>query len=507
MEWTIASILVKNILHSPPAIQSMALPTASIPLYERFWIARGMEAAPPGAVHPYFSIVAIALAGLLTGCATDLERRSDRDLHSVSHAQARLHSTTSSPTPGGIDPEELDGTLGSYVQYAMNHSPVLRASFEDWRASAKRISRSRRLPEPVITYGYFVRRVETRVGPQRHRIGLSQSFPWPTKLTAGADSASLAARGAQRRYEVVALELTRKIAEAYWRLWLIDRSRVVHRDQKRLLEHFSALVRGRVEVGQATLADLGQIDLSVSRLTDTLAGLDEQEQVARAALVAAVGAPPGTKTTILADAPPLTLYAEPEEALLSSALEHPRVRVFGLMAESQLHRSRAAGADAYPSFTLGVDYIETGPAQMPGVADSGKDAVVAMVGAKLPLWGGSYQAEQEEARAEGQAHRAREAAARDQAAADLQKAMSEVRDAARRAKLHRDTLLPQAETVYTSGLGAYQVGRSSLASVILAQRELIDIQLAFDRALADHALAWARLEEVVGRPVKSRSAP
>jgi outer membrane protein TolC len=303
------------------------------------------------------------------------------------------------------------------------------------------------------------------------------------------------------------LELTRKIAEAYWRLWLIERTRAVQKDQKRLLEHFSALVRGRVEVGQATLADLGQIDLSVSRVADTLAGLDEQERVAKAALVAAVGAPPGTKTPILDEAPPLVLHAEPEKALLSSAVEHPRVRVFGFLAEAQAHRARAAGADAYPSFTLGVDYIETGPAVMPDVADSGKDAIIAMVGAKLPLWGGSYQADQEEARAESQAHRAREAAARDQAVADLEKALSDVRDAARRAKLHRDTLLPQAETVYVSGLGAYQVGRSPLASVILAQRELIDIQLAFDRALADHALAWARLEEVVGRPVRSRRAP
>ena len=39
-------------------------------------------------------------------------------------------------------------------------------------------------PELVLTYGGFIRSVETRVGPQRHRLGAMQWFPWPTRLNA-----------------------------------------------------------------------------------------------------------------------------------------------------------------------------------------------------------------------------------------------------------------------------------------------------------------------------------
>jgi len=450
-------------------------------------------------------LFAVLIASLLAGCASQMERRGDRELQTVSHAQTRVHEPNS--VVADAPQRASDGTLLSYVQYALAHSPALRASFEEWRAAAQRAPQARRLPEPVITYGYFVRRVETRVGPQRHRIGISQSFPWPSKLTAGADASSLAARSAQRRYEAAALELTRRVAEAYWRIWLLERTRTVQASQKQILEQFSALVRGRLEVGQATLADLGQIDLSVSRAADVVAGLDEQRRTASAALVAVIGAPPGSATPVVAETPQVVVAAEPDASLRSSAMDHPRVRALGLMAEAQQHRARAAGADAYPSFTLGVDYIETGPAVMPGVADSGKDAVIVMAGAKVPIWGGVYEAGEKEARAESAALRAREQAARDQTIADLEKALSDVRDAARRAKLHRDTLLPQAEMVYSSGLGAYQVGRTTLASVIMAQRDLLEIESGLDRALADHAVAWARLEEIVGRPVSSRRAP
>ncbi len=445
-------------------------------------------------------LFAVLIVSVLAGCASQMERRGDRELQTVSHAQTRMHPESNSAV-ADAPLRASDGTLLSYVQYALAHSPALRASFEEWRAAAQRAPQARRLPEPMITYGYFVR----RMGPERHRIGVSQSFPWPSKLTAGADAASLAARSAQQRYEAAALELTRTVAEAYWRIWLLERTRTVWENQKRILEHFSVLVRGRLEVGQATLADLGQVDLSVSRAVDDLAGIGEQRRVAGAALVAAIGAPPGSATPVVSEIPDLVVAAEPDAVLLSSAVDHPRVRAFGLMAEAQQHRARAAGADAYPSFTLGVDYIETDPAAMP--ENSGNDAVMVLAGATLPIWGGAYEAEQKEARAESAALRAHGQAARDQAAAELEKALSDVRDAARRAKLHRDTLLPQAEMVYGSGLGAYQVDRTTLASVIMAQRDLLEIQSGLDRALADHAVAWARLEEIVGRRVSSRRAP
>ena len=34
----------------------------------------------------------------------------------------------------------------------------------------------RQIPEPTISYAYFIQSVETRVGPQRHRFSISQSI-------------------------------------------------------------------------------------------------------------------------------------------------------------------------------------------------------------------------------------------------------------------------------------------------------------------------------------------
>ncbi|MFW5739864.1 MAG: hypothetical protein ACOC1F_05815, partial [Myxococcota bacterium] len=113
---------------------------------------------------------AVVVLLVLTGCATELEQTGRRDLNAVASERASNRQRT-----GGGAPDEqawaADGSLASYVRYALENSPVLRARFQEWRAAALQTKQARKLPEPVITYAYFVRRVETRLGPQRHRFG------------------------------------------------------------------------------------------------------------------------------------------------------------------------------------------------------------------------------------------------------------------------------------------------------------------------------------------------
>ena len=440
------------------------------------------------------------LALLASGCASSFERQARADL-------GRSEQQLAEPRPATeARPAKFKGDLDAYIKYALEHSPELRATFEQWRASTYRVSRARRLPNPVFTYAYFVRSVETRVGPQRHKFRIQQAFPWPTRLSAGADAASLAARSAQKQYEAAALAVTRRVVEAYYQLWMVHKTRKVQADQKKILDHFSLVARGRLEVGQGSLADLGQIDLNRARVGDVLSGLGEAERRTSARLVAAVGAPEGTKTPVRDSEPAVGLPAETLESLRRAAHQHPRVIAMALMAKSRQELARSADAGNYPGFAVAAEYIETGEAQNPGMADSGKDPIIVSLSVSLPLWGG-YSDDEAEALAESAAFRARETAARDQASSELEKALSSVRDSARKLRLYKKSLVPQALVVYESSIGGYQTGRSSLPTVLMAQRDLLELQLGEYQARADHAVAWARLEEVVGRPVKSRRSP
>lgn len=406
----------------------------------------------------------------------------------------------SHPPPRRAAAADLDGTLGRYVAHALETHPEMQASYHRWEAATEGIDRARRLPDPMVSYTAFIQRVETRVGPQRHRIGLRQDLPWPTQLTHGAEAASLEAESAGRRVDAVALTLTARVADAYWELWRVRQSRRVLRDQASILEALAEAARARMEVGTAGLADVSQIGLTQSRNADAIAGLGEEERRAAATLSAALGHTLD-EVSIEEDPPVVALPRPSREALREAAADHPAIDAIALAAASRVERADQVFAESLPMLSLGFDWIEVGEAVMPDVPDSGKDAVSVTVGLSIPLWRFAESATEAAARAESRALYAERDALVLARQAEVDVVLTRIRDAVRRVRLYRDTLLPQAETVLEATLAGYQIGEVPLASVLIAQRELLEIQLGRFEAQASHAKAWAVLEHLVGEKV------
>ena len=442
-----------------------------------------------------------------TACATASETSTRAELARIDAELAPLPEHVEPEATGEDRAPAFDGSLSAYLAYAFAHSPALRATFEDWRAATHRPRQRRRLPEPTITYAGFVRSVETRVGPQRHRLGAMQWFPWPTKLTAAGQAAGLEAQAEQHRFEAHALQIAADVSSAYWSLWRVQRRREVLRDEVEILDTLSAQVRVRVEVSGADLADLAQVDLMLSRARDRVAGLDDAEKIAAAELVRVLGAEPGTQTPVSPGSPTTEEIAEPIATLTAEAARHPRVESLAVRSDAAKERVRAARADRAPSFGVGVDWILTGPsAATPAPTDSGKDAVALSLSVKVPLWAGSYKAAEDEARAGGAAMRARAIEARNAVAASIREHAARVSDDVRRVRVHETTLVPQAETTFESVLGSYAAGRSTVAELLLAERELVSLRDELFAAQADYGRDMSRLESVVGRAVRTKGA-
>lgn len=426
-----------------------------------------------------------SLAILLGGCTATYEAALHRDLR---EAEARLVAREE-PTP------DFDGSLEAYVRYASARSPMLRASLERWRSATHSIAPSRQLPEPMVTYGFYF-------GPNMHRVMVEQELPWPTRLTRAADAQSARALAAQRRFEAEALELRMRVASAYWRLWSIRARREIDREQLELLGTLAEAMRARMAVGQAALADLAPIELGRSRLDDALRGLDEQERAAEAALRAALGAPRAIAVPTVADVPPPALPSEAPDALAESVSSHPYLASFLLMAEASEADAAAMEGERFPSLRFGVEGMFDNDRSGGMHGQSPMEGVIASVGVSVPLWQDAYAERQRAMRAEGEAERAEGQAAQDAAQAELEAALAMLRDSHRRVRFYETTLIPQAQAAYESIVGRLVTGEGELGAALMAQRDLLELRTMGIEARAEHGEAWARLERVVGRPVR-----
>jgi outer membrane protein, heavy metal efflux system len=449
-------------------------------------------------------LVVYATLGLIilftSSCVTRQENIVRQDFNARANSYFGLSQKKAESVKG--DPAGLDGSLESYISYSLQNSPELEASFERWRASINRIAKNRRLPEPVISYGFFIRNIETRVGPQRHRIGLKQSFPWPTKLTAGADAASAKAQALGRKFDARVIAIQTAVAQIYWSLWYYDETRKEHKEHLEILRGLSESAGALVMTGKTNFADQQQIDLTVARIEDLLSAIDEQKIRAAANLRGLIGAPPSLPV-LVKSSPPAEVLPADEEKLLESVRNHPLLGSFEALAKSSEAEARRENASRFPSFNLGLDWIETGPASIAGLSDSGKDAVIIGLAVQIPLWQGSYTDAVEAFQSETRAHRADGQAAHDKAVAKFYNILSDLRDALRRIDLYRSTLVPQAESVFESVLGVYTSGSGNVASILLAQRDLLELRAQLIGARADFARAWARLENTVGHSIES----
>jgi outer membrane protein TolC len=436
---------------------------------------------------------AVSLCALIAGCAAPVRVEAPEPI------VGPLRSAQAAPDA------PFEGELQPYVDFALRHHPELRAEHSRWQAESAQVDAAYVWPEPTLTYGFFLRSVETRVGPQRHRFGLQQMIPWPTKPGVAAEIAAARADAQRSRFNAAMLAVRRRVADAYWRRWQLAQQQYWVEQQLVLVESIEIAARAAVEVGRSPQSDLNQLSLEITRLRDDIEQLRSARNAARARFVETLGLGEVADVPVNPDQEPQAAAPEADvEQLVGWAKAHPQLDAIQKAMRAEQRAAERARLDRYPDFSVGVDYIETGEAMNPDVEDSGKDPIIAMVGIKIPLFFERYAAQVEASQARGEARAADLEAARNRAAADVRALLAELDDSARRIRLYQSTLIPQADATYDSVVGRYEVGQTTIASVLLAQRELLRLRLQMAQARAEHARSWAKLEQIVGRPVPAR---
>ena len=420
-------------------------------------------------------------------------------------AAALLLGFAASPVPAQPALPEAP-TLDDYVAFAQASSPELAAADARLTAAREAADGAGALPDPVLSYGYFFTPVETRVGPQRDRLGLRQSLPWFGTLGLRSEAAAAGAEVAAAQREGVRRGIVRAVTGAYVELAYLHRAIQVTEENVALLERLEGVVRSRYRTGAADYAALIRVQVEAGKLQDRLRGLDDRRRPLTAALNASLGRPADAPLPWPEDLPAAALTLDEDGLRLRLRAGHPEL----LAAAAEVDRQRAdealAGKAGWPSITLSVERIRTDPALMPDVDGSGKDPVVGGIALSLPLWRGKVAAERRAAAAKRLAAEASGTDRLNQLNARLERALYDLRDAGRKIELYDGELIPQAEQSLAATEESFRAGGAGFDGLVDAERVLLEFRLNLERARADRALALADVTLLTGVEV-ARSQP
>ncbi len=431
-------------------------------------------------------------------------------------------------------------TLDDYLAYAALNNPGLEAAFYRWKAALERVVQEESLPDPRFTYRNFIREVETRVGPQKQALGLSQMFPWFGKLELRGNVAVEAARTVQQRYENEKLKLFFEVKLAFYEYYYLGRAIDVVRENFELVEYLESVARARYKTASAGHPDVIRAQVEMGKLEDRLNSLRDLVVPALARLNAALNRPTDAALPLPQSIPNEHPAFSADDVLDWLSQDSPVLRALDHEIERARHAIDLARKNYYPDLTLGMDYTEVGSARRssplgfsnpaalrsasriaggmgdlidayalgksfsPGGSpgDSGQDVWMMSLSMNIPIWRSKYAAGEREARARYLAALSARVQKENSLTATVQRTLFEHRDAERKITLYRDVLIPKARESIGSTETAFRAGSASFLDLVDAERSLLEFELSFERALANRAQRLAELEMLVGRTLQ-----
>jgi cobalt-zinc-cadmium efflux system outer membrane protein len=405
-------------------------------------------------------------------------------------------------SPVGPAPQ-IDSTfvLEDYLRLAERRSPGLRAVYQQWMAAVGSSEYAGSLPNPVLSYGHFLESVETRVGPQKWRLGIRQTYPWFGTLGARSDGARESAEAAREKFEARRLRVFYEVRSAYSDLYYLGRDIALTRENLQLLAFWESVARTKYKVALTRHADVIRAQVELGKLENRLKTLEARTGPAASRLAATLDLPIAAYIPV-----PVALEVDEVELDKGSVLSsvkaaNPDLSLLRHAVGEAEAGLRLAGKSSYPSLSFGVDYIDTGESASRDLPGSGKDAWVIGVGLELPIWFGKNRAIKAEAEAKRKEAEYSLVEGENRLLVLAEQAVFEHDDALRKLRLYRDGLIPKAEQSLNVSYAAYQAGELDFLNVLDAQRQLLAFQMEMEEALATLSVKQAEIEMICGRRV------
>lgn len=399
-------------------------------------------------------------------------------------------------------------SLAALLDEALTRNPSLLAAQATRRAHERRRPQVTSLPDPRLNLGVFLESVETRVGPQRQSLGLSQMIPAGGKRSILGSIADRGVEVADQEVVAVRLDVTSRLRKAYYEYWFTRRSREITREVMELVVSGERVARTRYAAGRAGQEVILRAQVELGVLEDRIQTLDELEPTHVEAINALLDRDPGTPLGDPASEDLVeTEVLLPLEELQQAAGElSPQVRALLVKAEQKSLERKLAAKATVPDLTLGVNWVRTGAAPSSTTLDSGKDPILATLSINLPLHTSAYRAREREREEERTALLRAADATVNQLEAALKAAHFRYTDGRRKLSLYRDSLVPKGRQALEASFASFQAGRASFLDLLDAERILLDFELSHARAMAEHLGAIAEIERLVARQV-SRKVP
>lgn len=387
------------------------------------------------------------------------------------------------------------------ISIVLRANPTLKAARAKWEAMKARVPQVRAW-EDLRASGDF--RVERSVNiPPNSFMDqtamLEQEVPISGKNLSRGRAAIAEARAAFEDFRRTELDVVMRTRTAYARLANGYSQLEVNRRNSELLDQFVQISRSRYESGTATQADVLIAQTDAAKLLEARAEIERDISERQSALNVLMNRPAQARLDVsgrLTFTPQALSLANLQALALT---QRPELQRAEDRVDAERSRLELANRQWFPDPALNVK------TQRYNDAAQGVSEVDVGVSFPLPFLNfKKYGAGVLEARKSLENAEHEFDATRTETFGLVRDQLKKIQTSATQYQLYQDKILPVARQTVDAGRAAYEASTGGFLELITARRTLQDAESAALNHLADHEVATAELDAIVGRNVEEK---
>ena len=381
-------------------------------------------------------------------------------------------------------------TLYDYQLEAASNNPSLRASYNHYLSSLEMTPQVSSLPDPEVSFAYFISPVETRVGPQRARISLTQMFPWFGTLKEKETGSLIQTKAQFESFRNQRNKLFFTMEMIWASIYKTNRQIELEKKNLEIVSTLVDLSLKKYETGKVSQVDVLRAQIEKDDILTKIALLTSDLELLIKQFNEWRNVAPDEEVILpesLAVSSPVTVNPEVLNEIYANNPSLNKIRLEEDLAENRL---RIAGLNGKPAVGFGFDYIATSErTDIPALPDNGKDVVIARLSMKIPLFRSKYNAESRAADLNLSAARSEIINSKNSLSTSFYAANRDLNDAHRRLELYDRKKINRIDQALTLLMRSYTTDHSEFDNILELQRKKLMYELERLHAIHDAFVA------------------
>jgi outer membrane protein TolC len=446
--------------------------------------------------------------------------------------------------------QQQPDSLYSYLEIAAKNNPTVLQRYYEYEAALQKAPQVGSLPDPDISLGVFLSPMELLGGNQVADIRLMQMFPWFGVLKAAQDEMSLMAKAKYELLRDAKLQVFFDVQRSWFELYKARQNiqisekniEILNTIERLAIVRFKAVQAGNGAAtsnrtvssasaqnsspgssgmnsmsnntagssssqvpspmqgssmgssqGSSGLTEVYRIQIEKNDIQNNIEQLKNQQNTLAAQFNGYLNRSPDALVTI-----PDTLIADNFQvsllALSDTALEkNPMLGMLQYEQQSLEARKQMVTKMGFPMIGLGVNYSVISKSDMSASPMNGRDMIMPMVTATLPIYRKKYKAMQSEADLLKSANEQNYKATANNLQTEYYQALQLYQDAQRRAKLYADQNKLASKSLDIM-IKSFASSGSDLTDILRVRQQTLDYEYKQIEAIADYntSIAWLK---------------